>query len=200
MKRPIAHRALAGLAFALLALAGCKDRSGEAAAAASTPITPSLIPAPADLQTSAGTFAIDGDTRLFAEGDAATRVAQQFSAYLQSAGASALKTTGEDGKGLIRFVLEAAGAEGTSPEAYTLDVTPDGVTVKAYDERGLFYGAVTLWQLVTQGDKGRVTLPALHIEDAPRFTWRGFMLDPARHFQQVEDVKKIIDAMALHKL
>ena len=111
MKRPIAHRALAGLAFALLALAGCKDRTGEAAAAASTPITPSLIPAPVDLQTSAGTFAIDGDTRLFAEGDAATRVAQQFSAYLQSAGASALKTTGEDGKGLMRFLLDASGAE-----------------------------------------------------------------------------------------
>jgi hexosaminidase len=59
---------------------------------------------------------------------------------------------------------------------------------------------VTLWQLATQGDKGGVTLPALHIEDAPRFAWRGFMLDPARHFQTVDEVKKIIDAMALHKL
>ena len=202
MKRPIAHRALAGLAFTLLALAGCKQPAGDTAAdtAASAPITPSLIPAPAELRTGEGAFAVNADTKLAASGEAATRVAQQFAAYLQSAGGPALATTQEEGKGTIRFVLEAAPAGTKNPEAYTLDVTPDGVTVKAQDERGLFYGAVTLWQLVTQGDKGRVTLPALHIEDAPRFGWRGFMLDPARHFQQVEDVKKIIDAMALHKL
>jgi len=53
MKRPIAHRALAGLAFTLLALAGCKKPSGDTAADAATsaPITPSLIPAPAELKT-----------------------------------------------------------------------------------------------------------------------------------------------------
>lgn len=203
MNRRIAHRALAGLAFMLLALTACTPRTGDDAGTttvAAAPITPSLIPAPAVMETGTGSFTVGTGTRLSARGDVATRVARQFAAYLQSAGGPALATTGDTGKGLIQFVLAPAGAGSANPEAYTLDVTRDGIIVQAHDERGLFYGAVTLWQLVTQGDKGGATLPVLHIEDAPRFGWRGFMLDPARHFQQVDDVKKIIDAMALHKL
>jgi hexosaminidase len=201
MKRPFVRRALAGMAITLLVLAGCARPDSDAGAAtASAPITPALIPAPTTLQVGEGSFVINAGTRLSATGEPATRVAGQFAAYLQSAGGPALAITDADGKNGIRFVLETGDAAAASPEAYTLDITPDGVTVKARDERGLFYGAVTLWQLATQGDKGVVTLPALHIEDAPRFAWRGFMLDPARHFQTVDEVKRIIDAMALHKL
>ena len=201
MKRPFVRRALAGMAITLLVLAGCARTGSDAGAAtASAPITPALIPAPAALQAGEGSFVINANTRLSATGEPATRVAGQFAAYLQSAGGPALAIADADGKNGIRFVLETGDAAAASPEAYTLDITPDGVTVKARDERGLFYGAVTLWQLATQGDKGGVTLPALHIEDAPRFAWRGFMLDPARHFQTVDEVKRIIDAMALHKL
>ena len=98
MKRPIAHRALAGMAFTLLALAGCTPKtSDDGGVAASTPIMPSLIPAPAALQTGEGAFAITADTRLAASGEAATRVAQQFAAYLQSAGGPALATTQDEG-------------------------------------------------------------------------------------------------------
>ncbi|HZZ88130.1 MAG TPA: family 20 glycosylhydrolase, partial [Caulobacteraceae bacterium] len=65
----------------------------------------------------------------------------------------------------------------------------------------LFYGAVTLWQLMTaDGRRGPVMLQPLHIEDRPRFAWRGLLLDSARHLQSVEFVRDYIDWMALHKL
>jgi hexosaminidase len=90
---------------------------------------------------------------------------------------------------------------GLGPEAYTLDVSHGRVAIAASTPAGLFYGAVTLWQLMTaDADKGPVTLPAAHIEDAPRFAWRGLMLDSARHFWSPAEVEQLIDQMALHKL
>src|SRR6185437_12745747 len=74
--------------------------------------------------------------------------------------------------------------------------------IAARDPRGLFYGAVTLWQLLTQRETSSPTIgmPCLHIEDRPRFAWRGLMLDSARHYQPVVFIEKLLDEMALHKL
>ncbi|PAL06490.1 hypothetical protein B8W90_11740, partial [Staphylococcus hominis] len=56
----------------------------------------------------------------------------------------------------------------------------------------------TLSQLLTGGSDGVV--PALKIDDAPRFSWRGLMLDSARHFQSLDEIKRVLDAMAEQKL
>jgi hexosaminidase len=87
-------------------------------------------------------------------------------------------------------------------EAYDLDVSRNGIDIRAQDTAGLFYGAVTLWQLLTQtpDHRGPVTLHAMHIRDQPQFAWRGFMLDSARHFQSAQFVQQTIDWMGLHKL
>jgi N-acetyl-beta-hexosaminidase len=86
------------------------------------------------------------------------------------------------------------------PESYRLVVGPDNIRISAPDARGLFYGAVTLWQLATpDGATGEVRIP-VKIEDAPRFAWRGYMLDSARHFESVAEIESLLDAMALHKL
>jgi hexosaminidase len=86
-------------------------------------------------------------------------------------------------------------------EAYVLDVTEDGVRIAAGGDAGLFYGAVTLWELMTADPgRGAAVLPAAHVEDGPRFRWRGLMVDSARHFQSVAEIERILDAMALHKL
>ena len=99
----------------------------------------------------------------------------------------------------FRLDPEAAGA---NPESYQLRVSPAGVLVSAHDARGLFYGAVTLWQLCTASApvQGSIRLPAVRIVDAPRFRWRGLMLDSARHFQSPAFIMRYIDWMALHKL
>jgi hexosaminidase len=88
---------------------------------------------------------------------------------------------------------------GLAEEGYELEVAPGRVTVAATTDAGLFYGAVTLWQLVPAGH-GPVALAALSIHDQPAYRWRGLMLDSARHFQSPEFIRRLIDGMALNKL
>src|SRR5262245_19851275 len=84
-------------------------------------------------------------------------------------------------------------------EAYTVDVTPQGTTVKAPAVAGALHGMETFVQLVTPGTEG-FGADAIHIEDRPRFPWRGLMLDSGRHWMPVEVVKRNLDAMAAVKL
>jgi len=87
-------------------------------------------------------------------------------------------------------------------ESYDLDVAPRGIVISARNTAGLFYGTITLWQLLTQtpDHRGPVILNDVHIHDEPRLAWRGVMLDSARHFQSPQFVEQILDWMALHKL
>jgi len=104
-------------------------------------------------------------------------------------------STGTAGRDTITFRHRS----GFGPEAYGLDVTPQRITVSASSAAGLFYGAVTLWQLLPpDADTGRIPVQA--IRDAPRYAWRGLMLDSARHFQSPAFVRSMIDWMAWHKL
>jgi hexosaminidase len=161
-----------------------------------------LIPTPRELTRRSGQFKVTASTRVtFAPGPDAAAVAHYFVDLLELTGGPALPaeaaTAAESG---IRFQLDGrAGA--AVDEAYTLDISPNGVSVSAADSRGLFYGAVTLWQLMTPGlSDDAVVLPAMTINDAPRFAWRGVMLDSARHLQSPAFIRKFIDAMAVHKL
>ncbi len=159
-----------------------------------------LIPAPAQVERAAGAgFIVTADTHVHANDPAAQRVARQFIDMLaRSGGAKLTLATGhDDHDGGIRF--EQVPAVGhVAAEGYTLHSGPRGVVVSASDEAGLFYGATTLSQLAT-GDAGG-SVPAVTIEDAPRFPWRGLMLDSARHFQSLDEIKQLLDAMAAHKL
>ena len=83
--------------------------------------------------------------------------------------------------------------------SYSLDIDKKGIRICAGDAAGLFYAEQTLRQLVP-ADSAQVTLKRTHIEDWPEFGYRGMMLDVARHFFSVEDVKTVLDIMALHKL
>lgn len=92
-------------------------------------------------------------------------------------------------------------------EAYTLDVTKDCATVKASGLRGFNYAIQTIKQLLPveiyakQTAKSKKwTLPCVTINDAPRFAYRGLHLDEARHFFGMDEVKKYIDIMEVHKL
>lgn len=114
------------------------------------------------------------------------------------------KLTGfEEGEApAIRFTFDRAI---TATEGYTLSINPEGVDIKAGTPAGLLYGAETLRQLLPPGlEKApltdEATLPCLRIEDAPRFEYRGFMLDVSRHFFGVETIKRLLDRMALLKL
>lgn len=84
-------------------------------------------------------------------------------------------------------------------EAYVLSVSDAGVRIDAQGPAGALHGLATLRQLVFRGPDG-FALPILTIEDAPRFAWRGLMIDPARHFVSLETLKRQIDAMEATKL
>ena len=98
--------------------------------------------------------------------------------------------------------------ETLAKEAYTMSVTSEGITVKASEFGGWFYALQTLKQLMPRnffaGDKqsgaGAWTIPCLEIEDRPHLGHRGYMLDIARHFFNKEEVKKVLDIMALYKM
>ena len=162
-----------------------------------------LIPVPASAARGEGGFQVRADTPLIAATNdpAARQAAQQFARLLQESfdAAPRVSDAGDAGHA-IAFVTDPQLE--TSAEGYALEVSPDGIRIRARDAAGLFYGGVSLWQLLSADGENQlpVTLPAVRIEDAPRFAWRGFMLDSARHLQSVEQIKRLLDQMARHKL
>nr|WP_307736086.1 family 20 glycosylhydrolase [Massilia pinisoli] len=103
--------------------------------------------------------------------------------------------------GAARVVLEigtvAADAVATAgPEAYRLDIGVDTIVVRGAGAHGVFNGIQTLAQLLDADG----TLPCGRVVDAPRFGYRGMMLDVARHFASVATVQRLLDCMARYKL
>ncbi len=170
------------------------------------PELPALIPIPATVETGEGSFALNEKTKIiFNKTDPEQ---QKIANYLKK---RILKATGLDlelaqsaGKNFI--LLEAPDTENSlfeiendeiSPELYQLDVSPKNIRVAASAAEGIFRGVQTLMQLIPPDFDGQI--PAVHIEDQPRFPWRGLMLDVSRHFFTVDEVKAYIDQMAKYK-
>jgi hexosaminidase len=162
---------------------------------------PSIVPNPASVVREAGEFPLSAATPVIvARGDPALRkVAAGFSDLVWRS--NAMKLGVRDGAprdGAINLVLDTAGSLG--PEAYRLEVRPARITIRAASPAGLFHGATTLWQMIAPAAQGPRAVAAVTIDDAPRFAWRGIMLDSARHFQSPQFMRRFIDAMAAHKL
>ena len=112
---------------------------------------------------------------------------------------SKLKKASESGA-----VVFAIDPKVDNPEGYQLSVTPKGITIKGAEPAGVFYGMQTLRKSlpVTAPAEvaGSVTLPAVTVTDAPRFRYRGMLLDTGRHYYPVEHLKQFIDMMAMHNM
>ncbi|MDE7125978.1 MAG: beta-N-acetylhexosaminidase, partial [Muribaculaceae bacterium] len=104
-----------------------------------------------------------------------------------------VKKGGKGALGAITFSVDPS-VEGN--EAYKMSVTSTGVDIKASTADGLYYGAITLGEMLNQSD----TVPAMTIEDKPRFPYRGMMIDVSRHFHGFDFLKKQVDVMARLKL
>jgi len=168
----------------------------------------SLLPQPAQMHPAArGAVTVsDGDRVLVqAEGDAqALAVARRFAALVTTTRGLHLRVQTQADKqtpAAIVFRLDSQ-ADVANDAGYRIAIGHGKIEVAARTARGLFYGGATVWQLLTP-DATRNT-PA-HVADGsivdhPRFAWRGLMLDSARHFQSVTDIKKLIDWMSLNKL
>jgi hexosaminidase len=185
---------------------------GRAAASAANPLPPevSVIPMPASVTPRPGHFAIHDGTEVVTSADVeASRIAAYFADLVRTSHALALRVrrlppgspSGAGAPaGAIELRLDPAAAD-ANPESYQLEVSDEHVVVSARESRGLFYGVVTLWQLMSApASGGTIAIPAIQITDTPRFRWRGLMLDSVRHFQSPEFIRHYIDWMALHKL
>ncbi|MFD0782194.1 beta-N-acetylhexosaminidase [Microbacterium koreense] len=148
-------------------------------------MTAPLVPLPAVVQTAdAAGFHLVPTTTVSGPGDARAALAE---VVRRRTGITL--TTASDAD--IVLDIEPGGA----PESYRLRVDAASVSIVGADAAGLFYGMQTLAQLITH-DTGDWSIPAARIDDAPRFGYRGVMLDVARHFQPVATVFAFIDRAA----
>jgi hexosaminidase len=179
---------------ATLLLAALAPLFAFAAPSADITESPAILPRPASL-------AVEGKTGFSLAGTVAVNFDKAFSdaANALHAGLSLHGVTANLGSGAPDSIAFKR-VEGLGKEAYRITVTPTGVTVEASDAAGAFYGAQTLVQSVVKDSAGKPALPAMTVNDAPRFGWRGLMVDSGRHFFPPASMKRFIDLMAMHKL
>lgn len=179
------------------------------------PARPPLVPLPAAIELQPGDgFTISAATRIVAPPDAAVqRTARQIAEWVRrgtgfTIGGAAAASADPAAVTTIELVLDPA-LSSAGREGYDLTIGSKTVTLEAATPAGMFYGAQTLRQLLPYWSEYEAimfrqprsaTLPALRIRDAPRYEWRGAMLDVARHFFSVEDVKAFIDLLAMNKM
>lgn len=164
-----------------------------APAAALAAERPALLPTPARVAPGGEGFALNAGVALVAE-DAGSRNAAARLAELMARHGVRLASGTRAAPIAVRFHR----VSGLAAEGYRLAVDRHGATVEASDDAGLLYGAVTLWQLATSTPGHRIA--GIRIDDAPRFGWRGVMLDSARHFQSPAFIRRLLDAMLASKL
>ncbi|MFH1021855.1 MAG: beta-N-acetylhexosaminidase [Planctomycetota bacterium] len=168
-----------------------------------------IVPKPESVECSGGVFEIKRSTRIRMSSDA-----RDIGVYLQNLLRPATvfpleiieDSDARPKPDTIGLTLSEA-SPSLGDEGYELTASSDAVMIRALKPAGLFYGVQTLRQLLppeiemtrpVSGAAWRV--PAVRIQDRPRFRWRGLMLDVARHLFPVDFIKRYIDVMALHKM
>ncbi len=195
---------VAALALAaVLSPAGASSRGRDV----TEPQRPALMPWPSSLETGGGLLPIGPDFRVAVLGEGGAhveRAAKRLEERLALQTGRALPLPGRlhrepafeircrrPGEGRPRLGMD---------ESYTLTVTRGGAVLDAGEPWGVLRGIETFLQLVAPGQSDDFVVPAVVIKDAPRFPWRGLLLDSARHFMSIETVKRTLDGMAAVKL
>jgi hexosaminidase len=189
------------LVFVYLTMVSCGTKKST--------LADSLIPKPSSITKGRDNFKLDNTTSIYANSgnDEVIAIANYLAEKLRPATGFpfVVSAAATPEKGFISLSLltdEALGNEG-----YQLEVDGNSVKLSAHKPAGLFRGVQTLRQLLPAEIEFKTTqtntaweLPAVSINDKPEYAWRGAMLDVARHFFTVEDVKKYIDYLAAYKM
>lgn len=150
------------------------------------PTARTLIPLPDRMTALSGEFAVEGPLTIAYETDSLRPAAE----LLQTTLFAGIETSLSQGKGDVQLRID------TAQEGYTLKVLPRRIVLTADRYSNLAAGIATLSQL--QPAPG-APIPCLKVEDAPRLAWRGVMIDAARHFFTPDEIRRILDYMALYK-
>lgn len=163
----------------------------------------SVVPCPEHVIPGTGKFIFSAKTDFAVENEEQAEIARCFTdLFARAAGFTPRVKVGEK-KGKVSFLTDTS----LKSEAYCLEVTPKRITVKASDGKGFFYALQTLRQLlpasIEREEPGKDTewaVPAVSVSDAPRFGYRGLMVDVARFFTPKENLLRIIDCAAMLKI
>ena len=166
-----------------------------------------LTPQPAHLTVKDGRFEFGNQLKAKVtpyQGDSIRMFFESFKKELQEATGIKVSSTQKEAKARIILDLNPQ----LPAEAYKLNVSKKQVRIEASRPAGFYYALQTLKQLmprnvmagVATSDHSQWSLPSVEIEDAPRFEWRGFMLDEGRHFFGKDEIKRVIDMMAIYKM
>jgi len=173
--------------------------------------TPSLsentiIPKPVSVTDTNGVFTLDGETKLIASGEMAeiSPLIALFQSLIKPSTGFDLQTAESAESNTIIFEIEKPSQKAAGE--YTIDINESSIKISASGGEGLFNGIQTLRQLMpasiegTVLAEGKIKIAAGTIKDKPEYAYRGFMLDVARHFFPVEDVKHVIELIAKYKI
>jgi hexosaminidase len=167
-----------------------------------------LLPVPAHVAVGPGRFAVDESLTIAGQGPSSLRAFKAAARFLS-------RLSGRTGLFLTQDYLAAPSEAARAnliyryqtlgkllpgeDESYALEIKPDGVALSAPNDIGILRGLETLLQLLSADESGYY-FPCVEIQDAPRFVWRGLLIDVGRHFEPVDVILRNLDAMATVKM
>jgi hexosaminidase len=203
---PASRRAFAARFLLLLfALIGSLNLCGQTA---ETTHRLNLMPLPRSVQVEAGSLVLDSHFHAGIEGSHDVRLDAAMERFLQRLDRQcggirrAQAEAGVIAANVFMLKVAASGDAVQSvdeDESYRLAITSQSAVLTAATDVGAMHGMETFLQLISM-ENGACRLPAVAIDDAPRFRWRGFMLDVSRHFEPIDVIERTIDGMAIAKL
>jgi hexosaminidase len=182
--------------------------NAQSSASSQAPAQPgqiNVMPLPANVKLGSGQLVIDGSFSVETTGakdGRLDRAVARFLTNLSRQTGTPFAAGANKGKATLTVHVDHAMKsvpEFGEDESYTLDVTSSDANLTAPDTLGALHGLETFLQLVQATPQG-FTAPAVHIEDKPRFAWRGLMIDTCRHFIPLDVIRRNIDGMAAVKL
>ncbi|MGN1215845.1 MAG: beta-N-acetylhexosaminidase, partial [Candidatus Cryptobacteroides sp.] len=185
------------LAASMLLAASCGN-------SITVPETVSIVPEPMEMTIMEGAFNVAGASFWLESGvtPACRKHIEAFAERLSLVTGKKSKIVTTTGRSIL-FVMDPE----VPKESYKLKVTPNGASVSASDEYGFMYAIQTICQMLPvqiygnkKAPKANWALRSVTIKDEPRFAYRGMHLDCARHYFTVDEIKKYLDVMAIHKM
>ena len=161
-----------------------------------------ILPTPVSLTEQSGSFVLKDGMKIGVSDQSLFPATGYLQEILRNVVSSSVEVTTDKSQVGMYFQLKDTIGK---PGSYKLESTPEYIRVEATDYSGIISAITTIRQLLpavteVQGEKQNYSIPVVQIEDAPRFEWRGFMLDASRHFWNKKEVEHILDLMSLYKL
>jgi hexosaminidase len=164
---------------------------------------PVIIPLPVKMELSNGQFTISAQSKIIypAGNEEIKKIGEYLNQLVQKSTGFQFNISESERPGRNCIILKTGNFPDLGNEGYILKSSPKNIEISANKPNGLFYGVITLWQLINVDSTDNTAfIPLVQITDKPRFEWRGAHLDVGRHFFDADFIKEYIDILALHKL